>query len=153
MSAWRALLLSGFVGGFAACGGAAPAAKGPASSTGDVDALTDELEAAERTLAAELGPPPAAPPPPAEPAAGGEGRAAEEKKTEEPAATPSPEPAAQAAPPRSPCETSCKALGSMKRSQARICEIVGEAHARCEWAKQKVTEATTRVERAGCECP
>lgn len=154
MAVRRGLCVLGLVVGLGACGGAAPAAKAPDSTGGDVDALAEDIEAAERTLAAELGQPAAAPAP-AEPAAGSEGGpgpSAEEKKAE-PAATPSPEPVAQAAPSRTPCETACKALGSMKRSRARICELAGEAHARCEWATQKVADATVRVERAGCECP
>jgi len=40
----------------------------------------------------------------------------------------------------------------MKRSQERICEIAGDSHDKCTWAKQKVADATSRVERAGCDC-
>jgi len=142
----RAAVLLGLVC-LGACGGAAaPGAKSPETS-GDVDALAGEIEAAERDLSAELGPEPGAQPKPTEPAAGGEGMA-EEKKPEPAATTPSPE----ASPPRSPCETACKALGSMKRSQERICEIAGAAHERCEWAKQRVAAATARIEKAGCSC-
>ncbi len=142
-----ATFVLGFASVLGACGGAAaPGVKSSETPSDDLDTLASEIESAERELAAELGARTADTPKPTEPAAGGEGMV-EEKKAE-PTATPSPE----AARPSSPCETACKALGSMKRSQQRICEIAGAAHERCEWAKQRVTEATSRVEKAGCSC-
>jgi hypothetical protein len=46
----------------------------------------------------------------------------------------------------------CRALGSMQRSAARICELTSEADARCTGAKGRVTRAEQRVARAGCDC-
>jgi len=141
----RAWALLGFLGALSACGGAAPGAKGPSSTSGDLDGLAKELEDAERTLGAELGPKRPEPQPAATP--GEDKESKPEAKPAEPQAgeTPSPRQAA-------PCETACKALASMKRSQERICELAGDSHPRCEWAKQRVADASERVEQAGCSC-
>ncbi|MBK7582726.1 MAG: hypothetical protein IPI67_21335 [Myxococcales bacterium] len=143
-----------------ACGGAA-APKAPGSTGQSVEQLADELEQAELALGRELGGLPAAQAGPADAAAGKPPTPdAEEKKPEDPAAPaplpaqPAPTPTTEAAPsaPRSPCETACKALASMRRSQERICEIAGDEHERCGWAKKRVSDASERVEHAGCSC-
>lgn len=53
---------------------------------------------------------------------------------------------------RDGCKTACRALGSMKRTEARICELVGEKHDKCSWAHERVKEAVARIERAQCSC-
>lgn len=139
----------------AACGGAPAKSATPTGGASELEGLTEDIEAAARTLGeldAPAAPAPGAagPPPPAEPVT--------ETKKEEPGKPVQPatggESGSQAAPPRpsSSCETACKALGSMKRSQERICEIAGASHEKCTWAKQKLADASSRVERAGCDC-
>ena len=164
MATLTRLLLGGLLATIAACGGAPAKSATPTGGASEVDGLSDEIEAAARTIG-ELGPPPglgasapgAAPTSPSPPAAEPvpEEKKAEPKKDEASgdggesgASQQSP------APPRpsSSCETACKALGSMKRSQERICEIAGDSHDKCTWATQKVADATSRVERAGCDC-
>lgn len=142
---WLTILAQG-------CGGAgAPGAKGPARAADDVEQLAEEVLAAEQALLAERqGAAPPAQAPGTTPAEGGE-----EAKHAEPAPAPAESPSAEptaTSKPTSPCETACKALASMKRSQERICEITGPAHEKCEWAKRKVADATARVESAGCRC-
>lgn len=51
----------------------------------------------------------------------------------------------------SPCDLGCRALASMHRAQARICEIAGPGP-RCQAAIERVEAATERVRTAGCEC-
>lgn len=51
----------------------------------------------------------------------------------------------------SACDLGCRALASMQRAQARICEIAGPGP-RCQSALDRVRAAAERVRRAGCEC-
>jgi len=51
----------------------------------------------------------------------------------------------------SPCDLGCRALASMQRAQARICEIAGPGP-RCQAALDRVRAAVERVRGAGCEC-
>jgi hypothetical protein len=163
MSVVRASMLCGCLTLLGACGGAAGGAKSP-DATEDVDSLARDLEAAEQTLAGEIGGRAQLPGAgstvtessrPPEPTGG---QSADELKKSEAPAVDAPPPPAQSSPsPASPpagppCETACKALASMKRSQTRICDLAGAGHERCSWAKQKVADATARVERAGCAC-
>jgi hypothetical protein len=52
--------------------------------------------------------------------------------------------------PSSPCETSCRALASMKRAADAICRMAGEGDARCGDARKKVEASTARVAACGC---
>ena len=49
-----------------------------------------------------------------------------------------------------PCTTACQALGSLQSASARLCEIAGDADARCTGARSKLDDAKTRVKNA---CP
>lgn len=147
------VLWLGCVAALTACGGSAGKAGSPERPADTVDSLADSIEAEERSLRAELGPPPAAAPAAGKPALDTGLTAEETKAAESVSNQPEPSPTSEA-PPRAvaPCETACKALASMRRSQERICEIAGTAHERCEWAKRKVGDAVARVEAAGCVC-
>lgn len=129
-----------------ACGGAASKGADAPSSSSELDELSQDIEASALSIAG-LAPAPASGPPPAQ-AEPMEEPHSENKKGEggDTAATQAP------ARPVSSCETACKALGSMRRSQSRICELAGESHDKCVWAKQKVADAASRLERAGCGC-
>jgi len=145
-----------------ACGGAAPAspAKTPDESSVSVEDMARELEQSERELVAGLGVR-------AGPSGASQMSSADGTEAEKPAPGASPPPATaptkpEATPsegkepspaPGSTCGTACKALRSMKRSQTRICELAGSEHERCTWAKERVAEASRRVESAGCRCP
>ncbi len=150
------LVLGGLLTTVAACGGAPAKSATPTGGASELEGLTEDIEAAARTLG-ELDAPVASapgaagPPPQAEPVT--ESKKSEPGKPDQPAEG-GDAGQSQPAPPRpsSSCETACKALGSMKRSQERICEIAGASHEKCTWAKQKVADASSRVERAGCEC-
>lgn len=52
------------------------------------------------------------------------------------------------------CASACRALGSLARAQAKVCELVGSADpaARCKRAEQRVAAARVRVETQ-CKCP
>jgi hypothetical protein len=99
----------------------------------DLDALLKELDESERDLSDGLG---VAVPMPTD-------REGPPKASEEAATTPR-GPA--------PCETACRAVGSMRRSAERICELTDQADSRCTGARQRVTRAEQQVERAGCAC-
>lgn len=137
----------------AGCGGGMPAA-------GSVDgAPVDEIEEMERELL-EVERELLAGAKEAEPSdgpAGAEGGlAAPATATEEPAASPPPhsEKVDETSDERerSSCKTACRALASMRRSADRICELAGAEHERCSWARERVADATGRVQRAGCSC-
>lgn len=94
--------------------------------------------------------PPAAPPaPPPQAAEAPPGARAESSEEQSEKSETS---AAQGASAGSTCDLVCRALASMRRSAARICEIVGEKDARCSRAQSQVESAAHRVERAGCTC-
>ena len=142
-----ALLLAGCAAS-PAPGGATPSTlQADDEQTSDLDELVRRLSKSEQELERELAlasgtattePEDAAGEAPAEPAA--------EAPTEAEA-----EP--EAAPRRpSPCETACRALASMQRSTARICELAGETDDRCIGAKDRVERAEARVNGAGCRC-
>lgn len=101
---------------------------------GDEPAIVDAEEPAAE--AGEPPPPPAAPP------------------HADATATPTNEPEGvdEDAKKRDGCKTACRALASMKRTEARICDLVGESHDKCTWAHGRVKEATDRIERARCSC-
>jgi hypothetical protein len=50
----------------------------------------------------------------------------------------------------SECGTACKALASMERAQATLCQVADENE--CERAKQRVEKARVKVKSAGCTC-
>lgn len=49
------------------------------------------------------------------------------------------------------CSTPCRALASMRRAVGALCELTGEADARCTEAKKTLAESTSRV--GACVCP
>lgn len=83
-------------------------------------------------------------PPPAAPEEPGAGSEEPRKKAEASAA--------EDASVGSTCDLVCKALASMRRSADRICEITGDEDPRCTKARGRVSDAASRVERAGCTC-
>jgi hypothetical protein len=102
----------------------------------------EEKSAGDRPAAA----PGALPPSPArKPAAPAKSKQAESERREE-----------RAADARgwvgSTCDTACRALSSMRRSSARICELSGATDARCEKAQALVKDSAARVEASGCAC-
>jgi hypothetical protein len=109
---------------------------GKADSDGDAAGATADAEASG-PVAEEA--PPMAPPPAEAPAASG----TEANETHEDA---------ERTKKRDGCKTACRALDSMKRTEARICELVGDRHAKCTWAHERVKEAVARIERAQCSC-
>jgi hypothetical protein len=111
-------------------------AKKPAESGGDQD-QAGAVAGAEEKPAAEASEPPAAPPP---------------ADAEATTSTNEPEEVDERERKRDGCKIACKALASMKRTEARICELVGESHDKCTWAHERVKEAVQRIERAQCSC-
>jgi hypothetical protein len=115
---------------------------------GDVEGTLAALDQAEGELAGAIGPLPGAapaeqpspsPPPPAPLRAEGK------SETEGDGA-----PEAQAAElRRSPCDTACRALSSMRRAVEHLCGLTGEGDARCASARERVRSADERV-RAIC---
>jgi hypothetical protein len=113
--------------------------KKPDTQTGSADADGDAAGAnAEAPAPVEEGGAPMAPPPAeaAPTAAGNEETEADDERAKK----------------RDGCKTACRALGSMKRTEARICELVGDRHDKCTWAHERVKEAVARIERAQCAC-
>lgn len=51
----------------------------------------------------------------------------------------------------SECGSACKALASMERAQAALCEVGTPKE--CEDAKARVEKARAKVKGAGCSCP
>ena len=49
-----------------------------------------------------------------------------------------------------PCANACRALASMERATTHLCSLAGDADARCEGARTRVKNASTRVH---AECP
>lgn len=49
-----------------------------------------------------------------------------------------------------PCANACSALASMERATTHLCSLAGDADARCEGARTRVKNASTRVHAA---CP
>jgi hypothetical protein len=137
----------------ASCGGATAERPepGPAPSrvtseeTGDeLGRALAELEGAERELGTLLGTPPAEE---ADVQPGAESPAPPAAPAHEPQR---PEAEGLAAGPRDRCKLACRALGSMSRAAGRLCDLAGEREDRCVTARQRVSEARTRVTRA---CP
>lgn len=149
----------------------APAQAAPsAPDTSEVDALERDLSAAENELLDRLasgervaiasheddgpgqgaGPPAppaaeAAPPAPAKPATAS-GKDRDETR-------PAPvERKKKAEDTQNDCQLACRAMASMRRSAARICEIVSEANERCSGAHRRVDDAQRRIEQARCAC-
>jgi hypothetical protein len=52
-----------------------------------------------------------------------------------------------------PCQDACRALGSMRRSAEHLCGLTGDADARCETAKARVSRADERVRTSCPACP
>ncbi len=140
----------------------------PAQSLSEIDAYEHDLEVSEtrlRTVLAErssqtyaAGKEPRAPmaeppPPPPAPARPGQAGPAPAQKPETNADM-TPEPAAEASAPRvgSDCDLACRALASMRRAADGICGITGDSDQRCRNAQERVAEARSRVEGAGCRC-
>jgi hypothetical protein len=150
----RACLALGALAVLAGCGAAAP----PAAPTspggageeaeieriGDVDELERRLAATERQLEAELGD---------VPIAAEEEPASPQSEPEPPGAAPEPSGSPRADRQRpSACEVACRALGSMRRSADRICQLTSADGPRCSSGRARVARAEHRVARAGCEC-
>jgi hypothetical protein len=53
--------------------------------------------------------------------------------------------------PQSPCDTSCRAIVSMRRAVAVLCKLTGEEDTRCTDARQTLADSERRV--AACGCP
>ena len=51
-----------------------------------------------------------------------------------------------------PCVTACKALASMDRAAAHLCELAGYGDARCTNARERVRAATERVRQSCSDC-
>ena len=155
----------------------APASQQQSPGPTDLDALERDLALQEARLEQALGPRLALNQAPAEPAAGAPAAGAAPAPAPPPApaeaapASRAPETAddddeqaaegergaeAQSSKDKreeaSPCETACRAVASMRRSAEAICRLSGAAHARCQHAEQRVSEAAERVERARCTC-
>ena len=135
-------------------GGAYPQEPTPATT----DSALDLLDRAENDLRLALGGGPATPGYAQPPSAPGVGAA--------PAAPP-PSPSVQAEASRrddapssvaagptqlssDPCANACRALASMERATTHLCSLAGDADARCEGARTRVKNASTRVH---AECP
>jgi hypothetical protein len=56
-----------------------------------------------------------------------------------------------ASPSTDACTTPCRALASMRRAVGALCELTGEADARCTEAKKTLAESSSRV--GACTCP
>jgi hypothetical protein len=149
MRALWALSLATLVAG---CGGAAPGSPIPPKAgagedseierTDDVVELERRLAENERALEQELGGPVVADQ--------REPEAESPKQTETSSRPDDDQPASTQPPGR--CAVACRALGSMRRSADRICTLTAADDSRCTNARQRVTRASQRVERAGCAC-
>lgn len=153
----------------------APATQQTAAPSGsEVDALERDLTAAESELLARLGTtaPVAvqdsteasraeAPPPPAAARAGaaspakstppsgagaGAASAGRDDRSGPEADQKKPDEA------RSDCSVVCRAMASMRRSAARICEILSDANERCAAARRRVDDAQRRLGQTRCAC-
>lgn len=161
----RALLLLCAAAALAVgCGGAA--VSGDSKTSGDTTAAAAEplpsdvpsaltqLDQAESQLAQALGDPTfAQAPKPMEAQSGATTTAPAPASPPPPRSAPAGEAAAdssaQPAEPPDPCVTACRALASMGRSAAHVCDLAGEGDERCESARGRVSRATDRV-RARC---
>jgi len=143
-----------------ACGGA-PARSSPAypqePTPATADGALDLLDHAENDLRLALGGSPASPgyAQPAQPNVSGNQAAPPPAATASPLAPPRPEsPSSAAAGPTplssDPCANACRALASMERATTHLCSLAGDADARCEGARTRVKNASTRVH---AECP
>lgn len=151
--------------GSTACAGSARPGEAPGD---DLAALLDDLSANERRIEDELGP--VARSQPGYSAAPGASGGFPAHAGASPAAdAPAPPPAAPASAPSveeaegadrddaprasgSPCGTACRALGSMRRSAERICELVPTDDARCLDARRRTDSSAARVAASGCGC-
>jgi hypothetical protein len=52
--------------------------------------------------------------------------------------------------PQSPCDTSCRAIASMRRAVSVLCRLTGEEDSRCEDARKTLAENERRVAVCGC---
>lgn len=151
-------------------GSDADAAQPAAPSPTELDSLEQELLRSEERLNAELARQHrlAATAPPPAPGAPADSAGSEPKKSAESASGDAEAPARRPRGPseeiaasanaaadddgrQSPCDLGCRALASMQRARARICEIAGPG-ARCQAAVDRVAAAAERVRAAGCEC-
>jgi hypothetical protein len=146
----------------AGCGGAAVSGGSKTSEgttavaaeplPGDVPSALTQLDQAESQLAQALGDPTfAEAPKPMEAQSGATTTAP--APVSPPRAAPAGEAAAdssaQPSAPPDPCVTACRALASMGRSAAHVCDLAGEGDERCESARGRVSRATDRV-RSRC---
>jgi hypothetical protein len=106
------------------------------TSNEDRDAVVGGAEEPAAEAPPAEGGAPAAPPPEAAPTAAADEPAEVDEEAKK----------------RDGCKTACRALESMKRTEARICELVGESHDKCTWAHARVKDAVARIERAACSC-
>jgi len=51
---------------------------------------------------------------------------------------------------QSPCDTSCRAIVSMRRAVAVLCRLTGEEDSRCTDARRTLAESEQRVAACGC---
>jgi hypothetical protein len=131
-----------------ACGGAARPAEAPEQEPQTIEEAQMRIDVASRviqastTLAQTAKPqepqaPPAAPPSPkglgAEP-----GWGADTDTT------------GREARPQSPCDTSCRAIASMRRAVAVLCRLTGDDDARCVEAKHTLADSEQRAAACGC---
>jgi hypothetical protein len=120
-----------------------PEAKGathdPTSRDAAADVETGDFEREERRLEEAFG------------GAEGEGEADDPVPRSEPAPPPGVEPnTATGLDTAQRCAIACKALASMKRAAARVCEISGDDDERCENLRERVEKARQRV---SARCP
>jgi hypothetical protein len=53
----------------------------------------------------------------------------------------------------SPCDTSCRAIASMRRAVAILCHLAGDLDARCTDARRILAESEQRVAACACATP
>jgi hypothetical protein len=144
----RAISASSLLLALAACGGPARPADAPEQEPRTVEEAQTRIDVATRLIQAsttlaqtakpqEPATPPAAPPSPkglgAEPGWGADtDTSARESRMQ------------------SPCDTSCRAIASMRRAVAVLCRITGDEDERCTDARRTLAESEQRVAACGC---
>jgi hypothetical protein len=132
----------------AACGGAARPAEAPEQEPQTIEEAQTRIDVSSRviqastTLAQTAKPQEPAMPPAAPPSPKGLGA--------EPGWGADTDSSAREARPQSPCDTSCRAIASMRRAVAVLCRLTGDDDSRCTDAKQTLAESERRVAACGC---
>jgi len=121
-----------------------PAAK-PAAEPVSLEDAAKDFDDAERELAGMLQREQAAPREEAEARMPGDAPPSPLKQSE---AAPAPTQAR----PQDRCGVACRALSSMRRSAARLCELSGEADSRCQDVQSRTDRARERVARTCPRC-